>query len=72
MKTTYYFLAAATVAISVLGFAGCANNQQTTTNNADPTTRSYSGSDLQRSGRQTAGEALPAVDPSITASSARR
>jgi hypothetical protein len=72
MKTNHYFLAAVTVAISMFGFAGCANNQQTTTNNADPTTRTYSGSDLERTGRQTAGEALPAVDPSITTSSGRR
>ena len=50
-------------------FAGCANNpsNSSTTSNANPAKRSYSGNDLQQhTGRQTAGEALQASDPSVT------
>jgi hypothetical protein len=68
MKTTRYFLAAVMVAIAVFDFAGCANNQQTTTasTSTNPAARTYSGNDLQKTGRQTSGEALQAVDPSVT------
>jgi uncharacterized lipoprotein YajG len=64
----HYSLAAVTVAISVFGFAGCADNPQTTTafTNTNPAARTYTGSDLQKTGRQSSGEALQAVDPSVT------
>jgi uncharacterized lipoprotein YajG len=64
----HYFPAAVMVALSVFAVAGCAENQQTTTTstNTNPAARTYTGSDLQRTGRQTSGEALQAADPSVT------
>jgi uncharacterized lipoprotein YajG len=69
----HYFLAAVAVAIAVFAFAGCADNQQTTTasTNANPASRNYDSRDLQRTGRQTSSEALQAADPSVTTSSGR-
>jgi len=68
MKKSHYFLAAVTVALSVFGFAGCADKQQTSTTstNTNSAARTYTGNDLQRTGRQTSGEALQAADPSVT------
>jgi hypothetical protein len=65
----HYFLAAITLAISTFGFGGCADNpsSSSTTSNTNPAQKSYSGNDLQQhTGRQTAGDALQASDPSIT------
>ena len=48
--------------------AGCANNQQNAGSaNANPAPKTYGSDDLQRTGKRTAGEALQAADPSVTA-----
>jgi hypothetical protein len=68
MKTNRLGVALAMLAIACL-FGGCADNpsSSSTTGNTNPAKSSYSGNDLQQhTGRQTAGEALQASDPSIT------
>jgi PBP1b-binding outer membrane lipoprotein LpoB len=60
------------ILISVLGgialvFGGCASQQNATSANSNPTAKSYSSNDLQKTGKRTAGEALQAADPAVTA-----
>jgi hypothetical protein len=51
-----------------LTFVGCANNQQNaTSSNANSSAKTYDSQDLNRTGKRTAGEALQAADPSVTA-----
>lgn len=53
-------------------FAGCANNQTTATSaNANPPAKTYTGTDLEKTGRQQSGEALQAADPAVSTSSGR-
>jgi len=51
-------------------FAGCAE-QQTTTAAANPTDRTYTSSDLERSGRHDTATAAQAVDPDVRVSGGR-
>jgi len=67
MKTGYFLAAIASVL-----FAGCANNQTTAASaNANPPAKTYTGSDLEKTGRQQSGEALQAADPAVSTSSGR-
>ncbi|MEY2525945.1 MAG: hypothetical protein QOE73_716 [Verrucomicrobiota bacterium] len=61
-----YIIAAVTIALSVLALEGCAN-QQTPANasDADPTKKTYTREDLDRSGRAQTGQALQQIDPNI-------
>jgi hypothetical protein len=63
---------AAIVAASTFTFAGCANQSSNATAAADdPTKRTYTNDDLNKSGRQNTGEAIRALDPSVQTSSGR-
>lgn len=61
------------IVIAVMGgiaiaSAGCANNQQSAASaNTNPTAKTYTADDLQKTGKQTSGEALQAADPAVTA-----
>lgn len=67
MKTNRGIVIAVMGGIAIAS-AGCANNQQSATSaNTDPTAKTYTSNDLQRTGKQTSGEALQAADPSVTA-----
>jgi hypothetical protein len=71
MKTGYLLVTVA-LAVSTLALVGCANNQTTTTaTNANSPAKTYSGSDLEKTGRQQTGEALQAADPAVSTSSGR-
>jgi ABC-type phosphate transport system substrate-binding protein len=61
-------LVAATMLIGfvIAGVCGCANQQSATTASTNPAERTYSGQDLQRTGKTTPAEQLQAADPSIT------
>ena len=51
-----------------LTLAGCANNQQSTAStNTDSSAKRYESQDLNKTGKRTAGEALQAADPAVTA-----
>jgi hypothetical protein len=67
MKTAYYFSVWTVIIVSALAFGGCANQQSATSANANPTAKSYSDNDLQKTGKRTSGEALQAADPAVTA-----
>jgi hypothetical protein len=68
MKMYRPCLATAVIAIATFGGAGCANNQQSTASaNANPSAKSYSSEDLQKTGKRTSGEALQATDPAVSA-----
>jgi len=62
------------VFLSALGatftLAGCAD-QQTPTAASNPTDRTYTSSDLERSGRHDTGSAAQAVDPDVRVSGGR-
>ena len=63
---------AAIVAASAFTFAGCVNQSSNATAAAgDPTKRTYTNDDLNKSGRQNTGEAIRALDPSVQTSSGR-
>jgi PBP1b-binding outer membrane lipoprotein LpoB len=52
-----------------LVFTGCANNQKSASSaSTNPSQETYGSNDLQKTGKRTAGEALQAADPSVTAS----
>lgn len=71
MKTGYFLAAIASVLLAG-AFAGCANNQTTATSaNANPPAKTYTGTDLEKTGRQQSGEALQAADPAVSTSSGR-
>lgn len=55
------------VIFSAMVFAGCANQQSAASGNANPSAKSYSNSDLQKTGKRTSGEALQAADPAVSA-----
>jgi hypothetical protein len=61
------YLLIAVVGGTALAFAGCANQQTATSANANPSKKSYNSGNLQETGKRTAGEALQAADPSVTA-----
>jgi predicted small secreted protein len=62
----------AIVAASTFTFAGCANQSSNTAAAAgDPTKRTYTDEDLNKTGRQNTGEALRALDPSVQTSGGR-
>jgi len=68
MKKTNYFSSRLVICFLALTFVGCANNQQNAASaNANSSARSYSSSDLQKTGKRTSGEALQAADPAVTA-----
>ena len=69
MREAHHFLIVLVIIFSALAFAGCANQQNATSANTNA--KSYSSSDLQKTGKRTSGEALQAADPSVTASSGR-
>jgi hypothetical protein len=66
MRMSRYLLIAV-VGGTALAFAGCANQQTATSANANPSEKSYNSGNLQETGKRTAGEALQAADPSVTA-----
>jgi hypothetical protein len=67
-----YFLAVALMGIAALTFAGCANETPDATASAgNPTDRTYTRDDINRSGRQTTGEAMQAMDPAVQVSGGR-
>jgi hypothetical protein len=60
------------IAFSASALAGCANNQTDAASiNANSPAKSYSGSDLEKTGRQQTGEALQAADPAVSTSTGR-
>ena len=63
-----YLIAALTVALSVMSFAGCADQKSTATtaNEANPSKQTYTRHDLDRSGQANTGPALKHIDPDIT------
>jgi hypothetical protein len=61
-----YFLAAMTGALSVMSFAGCANQSSTATTEANPSKKTYTHDDLDRSGQATTGQALKHIDPDVS------
>jgi hypothetical protein len=65
MKTS--FLLAVVASLAMYTIAGCANRQssQPAAFDTNPTTRTYTGEDLNKTGRQQTGPALEAVDPSV-------
>jgi hypothetical protein len=67
-------LAAAMLAVMVVGICGCAHNSETSTtapSNASAGSRNYSSDDLNRTGKRTPSEQLQAADPSVTAQGGR-
>jgi hypothetical protein len=76
MKTHRYFLRAFATAIAISTFtvSGCADNQEAaaTSTSTNPAARTRTSDDLQRTGRQSAGEALQASDPAISTSTGGR
>jgi outer membrane lipoprotein SlyB len=65
-----YLFVAAIVALSAFSLAGCANQSSTATaSNTDPTARTYTQKDLNKTTRTDAASALQAADPSVTTSS---
>ena len=65
MKTNRCLLIAVIGGIAI-GSPGCVNNQQSAPSaNTNPTARTYTSDDLQKTGKQTPGEALQAADPSV-------
>jgi hypothetical protein len=73
MKKHHLFaVAPLAIALSAWALAGCANNQTTAAStNANQRAKTYSGSDLEKTGRHQAGEALQAADPAVSTSSGR-
>jgi hypothetical protein len=67
-----HVMAAATMVLSALSLVGCANEKSTTASAGDSSARTYDRNDLQHTGRMQSGEAVQAVDPSVTVSSGRR
>ena len=67
MRIAHYFSVWLVIICFVLAFTGCASQQNATSANSNPTAKSYSNSDLQKTGKRTAGEALQAADPAVTA-----
>jgi hypothetical protein len=60
-----YLLTAATVALSVFALPGCANQPAADTTDANPSKKTYTRDDLDRSGRAQTGQALQQIDPDI-------
>jgi hypothetical protein len=67
MRMVHYFSVWLVVIFSALAFAGCANQQGAASANANPSETTYNSNDLQKTGKRTAGEALQAADPAVTA-----
>ena len=61
------FFGAVVILVSCCLLAGCADQQNTASANTNPTAKSYSSSDLQKTGKRTSGEALQAADPAVSA-----
>jgi hypothetical protein len=60
------------VAASAFTVVGCANQSSNATAAADdPTKRTYTDEDQNKTGRQNTGEAIKALDPSVETSSGR-
>jgi hypothetical protein len=55
------------VIFSAMLLASCANQQSAASGNANPSAKSYSGNELQKTGKRTSGEALQAADPAVNA-----
>jgi hypothetical protein len=75
MNMKAYLDAALMLALVFLTFAlaGCADQPTTASASAgNPTDRTYSRNDLNRTGRQSTGEAIQAADPSVTVSGGGR
>jgi len=65
---TYRCLLIAVMGGIAIGSTGCANNQQSAASaNTNPTAKTYTSNDLQKTGKRTSGEALQASDPAVTA-----
>ncbi|MEP6820742.1 MAG: hypothetical protein ABI946_00155 [Chthoniobacterales bacterium] len=69
MKTKSFIL----LVLGVASLSGCATSPQPVTKNndidlSDPAKRSYSKAQLDKTGRQNAGEALAQVDPAVSVS----
>jgi hypothetical protein len=60
-----YLFTAATVALSIFAFPGCANQQTADTTDANPSKKTYTRDDLDRSGQAQTGQALQRIDPDI-------
>lgn len=69
MRVTIYFLI---VALAGFAFASCANDSQNASSPGASATRFYSNDDLERTGKRDSGEALRAVDPSVTTTTGGR
>ena len=67
MRMAHYFWVWLVIIFSALAFTGCANQQSAASANANPSARTYSSDELQKTGKRTSGEALQAADPSVTA-----
>jgi hypothetical protein len=66
MKTTV--LATASAALLMLALAGCANNEPAHLSSVpitDPSNRTYTGQQLQQTGRVNPGDALQTLDASV-------
>ena len=57
-----------TLLIGCLFLAGCANAPQTASTEAipDPSKKTYTAEEMQKTGRQTVGGQLEQMDPSVT------
>jgi hypothetical protein len=65
MKTS--FLLAAVGALAMFTIAGCTNQQTShpVASGTNPTARTYSGEDLEKTGQPNTGRALEAADPAV-------
>lgn len=66
MKMNRSILIAVTSSIA-LAFAGCANQQNANSTNANSSAKTYNSQDLAKTGKRTSGEALQAADPAVSA-----
>ena len=73
MKAHHLLLSIAAAILS-FGVVSCAENQEAAANstNTNPAARTRTSDDLQRTGRQSAGEALQASDPAVSTSTGGR
>ena len=65
MKTP--FLLAVVGSLAIFTIAGCANQEvsQPVASGTDPTKRTYTGEDLEKTGQPNAARALEAADPAV-------
>ena len=66
----HYFLALLMTG-SIGLFAGCATQNSTAANDADPSRRTYTQKQLNNTGRQETARQVEAVDPAVSVSNGR-